>query len=292
MGSSAPATVHATPAKILTPESAYLTAHKIPSAASCSGPPPRRCVSPSHSSPTASVCKARFSSTRALCGSRAQLAVNAVNDEGSFIFDSAAVRLSTGFQPHLAIAAWPTPCRYCAGSAQSRASTRPRSSASALQRTSKASDFQIWLRVMAHVAARAAETSMEHPGFFERAGPFALGAVAAAADAKLADGVGSRSRPEGCETPRRGGQRATSHFSTTRNISRPSRPRRASACLVAPKFANQAPAGTACLVTPEPYRGLRAGSSPVLPRCPQTEGRRRRRLAGAPDRQTRARRDR
>ena len=30
---------------------------------------------------------------------------------------------------------------------------------------------------------------MEHPGFFERAGPFALGAVAAAANAKLADGV-------------------------------------------------------------------------------------------------------
>ena len=30
MGSSAPATVHATPAKILIPESAYLSAHKIP----------------------------------------------------------------------------------------------------------------------------------------------------------------------------------------------------------------------------------------------------------------------
>ena len=30
---------------------------------------------------------------------------------------------------------------------------------------------------------------MEHPGFFERAGPFALGAVAAAANAKLGDGV-------------------------------------------------------------------------------------------------------
>ena len=28
------------------------------------------------------------------------------------------------------------------------------------------------------------------------------------------------------------------------------------ACLVAPKFASQAPAGTACLVTPEPYRGF------------------------------------
>ena len=36
-------------------------------------------------------------------------------------------------------------------------------------------------------APRAAETSMEHPGFFGRAGPFALGAVAAAANAKLAE---------------------------------------------------------------------------------------------------------
>ena len=42
---------------------------------------------------------------------------------------------------------------------------------------------------MAHVAPLARETSMEHPGFFERAGPFALGAVAAAANAKLGDGV-------------------------------------------------------------------------------------------------------
>ncbi len=92
----------------------------IPSAASCSGRPPPRCASPSHSSPTASACRARFSSTRARCGSRASLPCNAVNEEGSFIFDSAAVRMSTGIQHHLAIAAWPAPRRYRAGPAQGR----------------------------------------------------------------------------------------------------------------------------------------------------------------------------
>ena len=30
----------------------------------------------------------------------------------------------------------------------------------------------------------------------------------------------------------------------------------ATACLVAPKFATQAPSGTACLITPEPYRAF------------------------------------
>src|SRR4029078_11620746 len=99
------------------------------------------------------------------------------------------------------------------------------------------------------------ETAMEHPGFFERAGPFALGTVAAAANAKLGDGVDpdlalKDVRPldeadEGdlsfIDNPK-----YLPAFATTG----------ASACLVAPKFANQAPAATACLVTPETYRGF------------------------------------
>jgi len=42
---------------------------------------------------------------------------------------------------------------------------------------------------MAHVAALAVENSMEHPGFFERAGPFSLRLVAEAAQAKPAEGA-------------------------------------------------------------------------------------------------------
>ena len=96
---------------------------------------------------------------------------------------------------------------------------------------------------------------MEHPGFFERAGPFALGAVAAAADAKLADGVDPDLALKDVRPLDEAGEGDLSFvdnpkylpaFATTG----------ASACLVAPKFANQAPAATACLVTPEPYRAF------------------------------------
>jgi UDP-3-O-[3-hydroxymyristoyl] glucosamine N-acyltransferase len=108
---------------------------------------------------------------------------------------------------------------------------------------------------MAHVATLAPENLMEHPGFFDRAGPFALGAIAEAANAKVADGADPSLlikdvRPLDCAT--RGDLSFLDNpkylplFATTG----------ASACLVAPKFAGQAPAGTACLVTPEPYRAF------------------------------------
>ena len=81
---------------------------------------------------------------------------------------------------------------------------------------------------------------MEHPGFFERAGPFALGIVAEAVSAKPAEG------------------------SDPGNLSFLDNPKylplfaktAASACLVAPKFADHVPAGTAGLITPEPYRAF------------------------------------
>lgn len=108
---------------------------------------------------------------------------------------------------------------------------------------------------MTHAAARAAENLMEHPGFFERAGPFSLRAVAAAADAKLAD---SADPDRSLKDVRPLDEAAEGDLSFVDN------PKylpafaatHASACLVAPKFANQAPAGTACLVTPEPYRAF------------------------------------
>src|SRR3990172_2928731 len=134
-------------------------------------------------------------------------------------------------------------------------STKPNSSASALRQTSKGSGFPLWLRVMAHVAAPAAENLMEHPGFFERAGPFPLGAVAESANANTADGADlglaiKDVRP--LDSATRGDLSFLDNpkylplFATTA----------ASACLVAPKFAGHAPAGTACLVTPEPYRAF------------------------------------
>src|SRR3989337_4038005 len=101
--------------------------------------------------------------------------------------------------------------------------------------------------------ACAAESLMEHPGFFERAGPFPLGAVAESANAKAADGADldlaiKDVRP--LDSATRGDLSFLDNpkylplFATTG----------ASACLVAPQFASHAPAGTACLVTPQPHR--------------------------------------
>ena len=96
---------------------------------------------------------------------------------------------------------------------------------------------------------------MQHPGFFERAGPFSLGAVAETAQAKPADGADLDLAISDVRPLDSAGQGDLSfvdnpkylpHFLTTG----------ASACLVAPKFAGQAPVGIACLVTPEPYRAF------------------------------------
>ena len=105
---------------------------------------------------------------------------------------------------------------------------------------------------------------MEHPGFFERAGPFSLGAVAEAANVKTADGADlglaiKDVRP--LDSATQGDLSFLDNpkylplFATTG----------ASACLVAPKFAKHAPAGTACLVTPEPYRAFALALSLFYP---------------------------
>ena len=96
---------------------------------------------------------------------------------------------------------------------------------------------------------------MEHPGFFERAGPFSLGTVTEAVNAKPADGTDLRIAIKDVRPLDSAGRGDLSFldnpkylplFSTTG----------ASACLVAPKFAAHAPAGAACLITPEPYRAF------------------------------------
>jgi UDP-3-O-[3-hydroxymyristoyl] glucosamine N-acyltransferase len=106
---------------------------------------------------------------------------------------------------------------------------------------------------MVHAAKPAAGDLMEHPGFFERAGPFSLRALAEATGSELigaADAEVEDIRP--LDAARRG------HLSFLDN------PKylpllantRASACLVAPKFADKVPDGTDRLVTPDPYRGF------------------------------------
>ena len=96
---------------------------------------------------------------------------------------------------------------------------------------------------------------MEHPGFFERAGPFSLAAVAAAANAKLADGVDLDLALKDVRPLDDAGEGDLSFVDNPKYLAAFAATG-ASACLVAPKFANQAPPGTACLVTPEPYRAF------------------------------------
>jgi UDP-3-O-[3-hydroxymyristoyl] glucosamine N-acyltransferase len=108
---------------------------------------------------------------------------------------------------------------------------------------------------MAHVAALAAENLMEHPGFFERAGPFSLAAVAEATGATPIDGA-DLGQPIKDVRPLDSAARGDLSFLDNRKYLPLFAATAASACLVAPKFAGQAPGGTACLVTPEPYRAF------------------------------------
>jgi UDP-3-O-[3-hydroxymyristoyl] glucosamine N-acyltransferase len=108
---------------------------------------------------------------------------------------------------------------------------------------------------MDHAAALAPEILMEHPGFFDRAGPFTLGAVAEAANAKVASGADLDLAIKDMRPLDSAAQGDLSFLDNPKYLPLFAATR-ASACLVAPKFAGQGPAGTICLVTPEPYHAF------------------------------------
>jgi len=96
---------------------------------------------------------------------------------------------------------------------------------------------------------------MEHPGFFERAGPFSLRAIGEAAEASATGHAGDGIQIADVRPLDAAGKGDISFldnpkylplFATTG----------AGACLVAEKFAGHTPAGTVCLITPEPYRSF------------------------------------
>jgi UDP-3-O-[3-hydroxymyristoyl] glucosamine N-acyltransferase len=96
---------------------------------------------------------------------------------------------------------------------------------------------------------------MEHPGFFERAGPFPLRSVAAAGEARLAAGADPNLIIKDVRPLDAAGQGDVS-FVDNRKYLQSFAKTGASACLVAPKFLSHAPATTACLITTEPYRAF------------------------------------
>jgi UDP-3-O-[3-hydroxymyristoyl] glucosamine N-acyltransferase len=96
---------------------------------------------------------------------------------------------------------------------------------------------------------------MEHPGFFERAGPFPLGALTEAAGAVPAGPVDLETAIKDIRPLDAAGRGDLSFLDNPKYLPLFAQTG-ATACLVAPKFASQAPAGTAVLITPEPYRGF------------------------------------
>lgn len=96
---------------------------------------------------------------------------------------------------------------------------------------------------------------MEHPGFFERAGPFSLAEVAEAARAEPAADADLNVPIRDVRPLDSAGQGDLSFVDNPKYLPLFTSTG-ASACLVGPKFAGQAPTRVACLVTPEPYRAF------------------------------------
>jgi UDP-3-O-[3-hydroxymyristoyl] glucosamine N-acyltransferase len=95
---------------------------------------------------------------------------------------------------------------------------------------------------------------MEHPGFFERAGPFSLRAMVEAAGATSGD-IDLDTKIKDVRPLDTAGSGDLSFLDNPKYLSLFTHTA-ATACLVAPKFADQVPANTAALITPEPYRGF------------------------------------
>lgn len=94
---------------------------------------------------------------------------------------------------------------------------------------------------------------MEHPGFFERAGPFPLERLASESGATLAD-ASRGSLEAGDIRPLMDAGPQDAAFLDNPKYLPDLATTRAVACFVHPKFADRVPQGTAALLTPEPYR--------------------------------------
>ena len=96
---------------------------------------------------------------------------------------------------------------------------------------------------------------MEHPGFFAKAGPFALAEVARAAQAELRSGADGSRKIAGVQPLGDAGPGDLS-FLDNRKYLALLKETRAGACLVAPALTDRVPQGTVALATKAPYRGF------------------------------------
>lgn len=96
---------------------------------------------------------------------------------------------------------------------------------------------------------------MEHPGFFERAGPFSLADIAKATGAELGPGADPVTSIKDVRPLSDATARDLSFLDNRKYLSQLVETR-AAACLVLPAFADRVPGGTAALLTSEPYRSF------------------------------------
>jgi UDP-3-O-[3-hydroxymyristoyl] glucosamine N-acyltransferase len=96
---------------------------------------------------------------------------------------------------------------------------------------------------------------MEHPGFFDRAGPFRLEAVAQMVGAEIGAGADPATLIRDVKPLADAGVGHISFLDNRKYLAQLGNTR-ASACLVAPAFVDRVPPGTAALVTASPYRGF------------------------------------
>jgi len=131
---------------------------------------------------------------------------------------------------------------------------------------------------------------MEHPGFFERAAPVRLEALAQKAGAQLPTGADPGLLIHDVKGLADAGAGHVTFFDNRKYLSLLAATR-ASACLVAPAFASRVPEGTMAVAMAQPYRGFalalqllypdamfpkaamtRAGEPPIHPSARLEEG--------------------
>lgn len=96
---------------------------------------------------------------------------------------------------------------------------------------------------------------MEHPGFFERAGPFTLADLARVTGSEISGGGDPGRLVHGVTTLAEAGQRDISFLDNRKYLAQLATTR-AGACLVQPAFLARVPKGVVALVTKAPYRGF------------------------------------
>ena len=96
---------------------------------------------------------------------------------------------------------------------------------------------------------------MEHPGFFDRAGPYPLAEVAAATGAELAEGADPSAMIDDVRPLSEAGRSNVAFVDNIKYLPQLATTA-AGACLVVPALAARVPATTAALVTKQPYHGF------------------------------------